>query len=277
MAAPKFTPRAGATQTAAVAAQTPLTKTAHNAPQHNAAQGQPQHDRPGRFGNTLFRHGRAGAGPGNRPGPRNGPTRRPRPAAQNTMVGNDEPDGGCNTEQDARQARAATPVQGGHADDQPSGDSERDQGQAQSKRGAAAFGLSVVVKCIERQPRDGSSEAGLTPKQFAQQALSAMDRLSTAPSSLGVRNTLLHNVLRCLDKVDAAAPDAKPVPGGLEAVRALLLDATQQRPHQPGATPARQDLNQLLPLMLLNLQRARTPEQAGIARSKLRVLMGKGT
>lgn len=103
-------------------------------------------------------------------------------------------------------------------------------------------------------------------RQFTEEVLALLDQASSPPRST-LQRALLCAVQTVLGRIEDPAAQA----GGLAAVRSLLIDIPRTpRPHPAGTRGT--DLHGLLPLLLLNLQRQRTPQQTRQAQARLEVL-----
>jgi hypothetical protein len=270
MAPPKLMPLTVAPTAAGVAASTPP----QQPPQHNS---HAKHHAPGHFGGAVFRYGRPALAA--RPAPRSGPTRRPRRPSAGQLLGNDEMDLVCDTERDG----ALTASQGQHPQDQSDDSSDQDQKRDQQQSAnrfrmqvgaAASQGSAPSVPVVDGKPADytGAQGGSLTLRQFTDRALATLDRLSTGPAMESVRQTLLSDALCYLNGIEVSPPQVGPTDragNGLEAVRTLLIEATRRQPGCANTSVAQQEMNQLLPLLLLMLTRPRSPLQSQACRAKL--------
>jgi hypothetical protein len=94
--------------------------------------------------------------------------------------------------------------------------------------------------------------------------------IASAPRTSNARLALLTEMRNLLDAAGGHSQQA----GGLGAVRAQLIEATRRMELPAGASDAARDLLCLLPLMLLNGQRPRTPPQIRQAHAVLQVQVG---
>jgi hypothetical protein len=180
-----------------------------------------------------------------------------------------------------------TAAQGQHAQDQSDEPSDQDQ-KRDERQSAARFrmqlgaaasqGTAPGAPVVKGKPAAfASAQNGpLTLRQFTDRALATLDRLSTGPATVSVRQALLSDALRYLSGIAVSPLQARPTDhagNGLEAVRTLLIEATRQQRGRVDATMAQEEVNQLLPLLLLMLTRPRSPRHMQACRAKLLVMV----
>lgn len=198
---------------------------------------------------------------------RRGPQRAP--ARPGPRLDENEP----NLEEPDTSTRLAKSTQTpGQADPHGQGHGQGDGNEPQSPPAAA------TAPGLHRHA--GADDAPLAPhdatpgranvRQFTEEVLALLNQSCDPPCGT-LQQALLRAVQAVLGRIDPAAQA-----GGLAAVRSLLIDIPRTpRPHPAGTRGT--DLHGLLPLLLLNLQRQRTPQQTQQAQTRLHVLARGGS
>jgi hypothetical protein len=203
---------------------------------------------------------------------RRGPTKRPPTPPKSGAAGNLDDQGlaldnECEAERSGSSATA--PFQATQGDTQSEGDGDQPGDRQPDKRRPALNKQAFGQAKAGQGPAAAAAPRASTVQQFTDRALASLQRLADAPAAGGLRAALLSDVKSLL----SAAGTAGLPGGGLEAVRNSLVEATRQMQNRPGmSSAALQDLQCLLPLMLLNLQRGRTSRQARQTQAVLHVL-----
>jgi hypothetical protein len=107
-------------------------------------------------------------------------------------------------------------------------------------------------------------------RAMTRESLELLDRMRDDPHALALaRAGLLKKARAMLQRLRQEAGMAAQ---GLQGVRALLIAAAKNPPQSGPGSQALKDLHQLLPLVLLNMERPRTEKQADRAIAKLEIL-----
>jgi hypothetical protein len=247
---------------------------------------QPQnHDRPGSHKGFMFRYS-GGPSPRPRPPQRNAPTRR-KAIQANQDAGSESYEKETDEERNDRLNQLSTEVSSGDSDQHTSSDTSADADQRREERRLLALHFRALTKpesdaAAQVDQLAAAAAAAPSPlvgqgpalyQQFTQRALKAIDRIEQGAVPGTIRSALFADVLSLI----AMSASANLPAGGLAAVREHLIDASREMQRVSGKSELIKDLNCLLPMLLLNLQRPRTELQASLAMAKLTVMAQRGS
>jgi hypothetical protein len=254
-------------------------------------------ERPGRFGQSIFRHAQAQAKHNaqlradNRRS--NGPTRRSPPPGSPGGTDDSESAASAKSADDGMASHVFRPVtsKGQHGDASDDSDAQQHQrgregvflAQARGRlgpeqRAGGASAANAAAEVAPFLPTDGQAIASAKNgalQQFTQRAIAALNRVAASPESAKARQLLLAAALDSFRHNEART--LSPEPGneatGLSGVRQVLLERMASLSQKTIQTQTSEDLNCLLPLLALNTERPRTNAQAQIAEAKLLVML----
>jgi hypothetical protein len=243
-----------------------------------------EHDRPGHHKGSVFRHS-----PGPRPRPR--PPQRNAPMRRKAIQGNDNTDTNdydkeSGTEQAERLHQMSTEVSTGNSDQDDSdgssgGDHQRrahQQALAKSFKAlspeqlATAQAADLQAAAATPSPLQGSGKA-LT-QFYTQRLFTNIDLAVEGKAAPGALRAAIYADSLALLKMASTADVADM---GLAGARADLIQATQETKRVSGQTELARTMNQLAPLLRLNIERPRTASQREQAAAKLTVLQRNAT
>jgi hypothetical protein len=251
----------------------------HDNKSHNS-----EPERPGSHKGAVFRHS-----PGPRPRPR--APQRNAPMRRKAIQGNDSTDTNdydkeTDTEQANRLHQMSTEVSTGDSDQDDSdgssgGDHQRREHHktlAKSfkaltpEQSAAAQTADLQAAAATPSPLQGTGKALM--QQYTQRLFAVIDRVTDGKAAPGtLRAAIYADSLTLLRMV----PTADLPETGLAGSRADLIQATQETKRVSGKTELARTLNQLAPLLRLNIERPRTASQLEHATAKLTVLQRNAT